>query len=107
MSGTVATTGHLVIQMHKGVAASARVAAAALPTVSSAGMRRGHAELLESALGEARKSLEELARVADVGARGSAALADQDSENAGRFGDGWDGPEIQVKGQWHGPTRVV
>lgn len=105
--GTVATTGDPVIQMHKGVAASARSAVASLPTVSAVGMRSDHAELLEGALSDTRRVLAELARVGDVGSAGATALADQDSENAGRFGDGWDGPEIQVKGQWHGPTRVV
>ncbi|MBE5506457.1 Uncharacterised protein [Mycobacteroides abscessus subsp. abscessus] len=97
--GTVATTGDPVIQMHKGVAASARAAVSALPVVSAVGMRTGHAELLEGAIAETRKTLGELARVGDVGASGATALADQDVENAGRFGDGWDGPEIQRKGE--------
>ncbi|SHW96940.1 MULTISPECIES: hypothetical protein [Mycobacteroides] len=105
--GTVATTGDPVIQMHKGVAASARAAAGGLPEVSAVGMRAGHAEILESALGETRTALAELARVGDVGASGATALADQDVENAGRFGDGWDGPEIQRKGEPHGETRVI
>lgn len=87
MSGMIATTGDPVIQMHKGVAASARAAASGLPTVSSAGMRSGHAELLEGAIAETRKSLEALGRVADVGAAGAGGLADQDSENAGKFGN--------------------
>lgn len=85
MSSTVATTGDPAIQMHKSVATSARAAADGLPTVSAAGMRRGHAELLEAALGKTRKSLEELARVADVGADGAGALADQDVESGQKF----------------------
>ncbi|MBB4853558.1 hypothetical protein HNP40_000924 [Mycobacteroides chelonae] len=68
-----------------------------LPTVSSAGLRRGHAELLEGALAETRRTLTELGRVASAGAGGAGALGDQDSENARRFG-GWDAPELQVKG---------
>lgn len=106
MSGTVATSGDPIVQVHRSVAQSARSAAAGLPTVSAEGMRRGHAAILESALGDTRKTLAELAHVADVGAGGAGALGDQDRENAGRYG-GWDGPEIQVKGQWHGPTRVI
>ncbi|AGM27705.1 hypothetical protein [Mycobacteroides abscessus] len=104
--GTVATTGDPVIQMHKGVAASARSAVAGLPTVDSVGMRSGHAGILEAALGETRKSLEELGRVADVGAGGAKGLADQDVEN-GRKYEGWDSPELQVKGAWHGEVRVI
>ncbi|WP_157931797.1 hypothetical protein [Mycobacteroides abscessus] len=106
MPGTVATTGDPIIQAHRGVAASARAAVRALPTVSSAGMRRGHAELLEAALSDTRRVLGELARVADVGAGGAEGLGDQDGENGRRFG-GWDSPEIQRKGEWHGETRVV
>ncbi|SHT40345.1 hypothetical protein [Mycobacteroides abscessus] len=106
MSSTVATVGDPAIQLHRAVAASARAAASTLSTVESAGMRAGHAELLESALADTRRVLVELARVGDVGASGSAALADQDHENGRRFG-GWDGPEIQVKGEWHGETRVI
>lgn len=106
MSSTVATSGDPVIQVHRGVAASARAAMASLPTVDSVGMRTGHAELLESALGETRRVLGELAHVGDVGAGGAEGLADQDRENSRRYG-GWDGPEIQVKGAWHGPTRVI
>lgn len=106
MSEVVATSGDPIVQLHRTVAASAREAAGALPTVSSEGMRAGHAGILEAALGETRKALEGLARVADVGASGAEGLADQDSENGRRFG-GWDGPELQVKGAWHGPTRVV
>ncbi|WP_237140264.1 hypothetical protein [Mycobacteroides abscessus] len=106
MSSTVATTGDPIVQTHRAVAASAREAAGALPTVSSVGMRAGHASILEAALAETRKTLGELARVGDVGAAGAEALGDQDSENAGRFG-GWDSPEIQVKGEPHGETRVI
>ncbi|SLF09139.1 hypothetical protein [Mycobacteroides abscessus] len=86
MSGTVATSGDPVIQMHKNTAQSARAAMSGLPTVSAVGMRRGHAELLESALSDTRKVLEELGRVADVGAGGAEGLSGQDRENAGRFG---------------------
>lgn len=107
MSSTVATTGAPIVQMHKAVAASARAAVSALPTVDSAGMRSGHASILESALGETRKTLTELAHVGDVGSAGATALADQDSENAGRFGDGWDGPEIQRRGEPTGEPRVI
>lgn len=106
MSGVVATSGDAIVRVHKAVAASARAAAAALPTVSAVGMRRGHAELLESALGETRKSLEELAHVADVGAAGAEGLGGQDRENAGKFG-GWDGPEVQRRGEPTGEPRVV
>ncbi|RIS84036.1 hypothetical protein [Mycobacteroides abscessus] len=84
--GTVATTGDPVIQMHKGVAASARSAVAGLPTVDSVGMRSGHAGILEAALGDTRRVLGELAHVADVGAAGSGALGDQDAESGQRFG---------------------
>lgn len=106
MSGTVATSGDPIVQVHRSVAQSARSAAAGLPTVSAEGMRRGHAVILESALGDTRKTLAELAHVADVGASGAEALADQDVENSRKFG-GWDGPEIQRKGEPHGPTRVI
>ncbi|ANO21772.1 Uncharacterised protein [Mycobacteroides abscessus subsp. abscessus] len=85
MSSTIATTGDPAIQMHKSVATSARAAADGLPTVSAAGMRRGHAELLEAALGETRKSLEELARVGDVGASGAEGLGGQDRESGQKF----------------------
>ncbi|SKT09699.1 Uncharacterised protein [Mycobacteroides abscessus subsp. abscessus] len=44
--------------------------------------------------------------MADVGAGGAGALADQDSENARRFG-GWDAPELERRGEPHGETRVV
>lgn len=82
---TIATTGDPVVMMHRGVATGARAAAAALPTVSAAGMRPGHAAILENALSETRKVLGELARVADVGAQGAEALSEQDSENAGNY----------------------
>ncbi|WP_237082902.1 hypothetical protein [Mycobacteroides abscessus] len=107
MSSTVATSGDPIVQIHRAVAASAREAAGALPVVSAAGMRPGHAGILESALGETRRVLEELARVGDVGAGGAEALGDQDRENAGRFGDGWDGPEIQRRGEPTGEPRVI
>lgn len=106
MASTVATSGDPVIQMHKSVAASARAAVASLPVVDSAGMRAGHAVILEAALMDTRKVLEELARVADVGAAGAEGLGDQDSENAGKFG-GWDGPEVQRRGEPTGEPRVV
>lgn len=106
MSSTIATTGDPIVQAHRTVAASARAAVVGLPVVSSVGMRRGHAELLEAALSDTRKALEGLARVGDVGASGAEGLGGQDRENAGKFG-GWDGPEIQRKGEPHGPTRVI
>lgn len=83
--GTVATSGDPIVQLHKAVAASARSAAGALPVVSAAGMRTGHAELLESALSDTRKTLTELARVADVGAAGAGALSEQDQESGQKF----------------------
>lgn len=86
MSEVIATSGDPIVQLHRGVAASARAAVSALPTVDSAGMRVGHAELLEGALGETRTSLEELARVADVGADGAEGLADQDRESGQKYG---------------------
>ncbi|SLI41237.1 Uncharacterised protein [Mycobacteroides abscessus subsp. massiliense] len=106
MSGTISTSGDPVIRMHKSVATSARSAASALPVVDSVGMRPGHAAILEAALGDTRRVLTELARVADVGAEGAGALGDQDTENGRKFG-GWDAPELQVKGEWHGETRVI
>lgn len=106
MSEVVATSGDPIVQTHRAVAQSARSAASGLPVVESAGMRAGHAGILEAALSETGRVLEELAHVGDVGAAGASGLADQDVENAGKF-DGWDGPELQVKGAWHGPTRVV
>ncbi|MDM3948236.1 hypothetical protein [Mycobacteroides abscessus] len=102
----ISTTGDPVIQMHRTVADSARAAVAGLPVVNAVGMRAGHAGILEAALSDTRKVLGELARVAEVGAGGAEALSGQDRENAGKFG-GWDGPEIQRKGAWHGETRVV
>lgn len=84
----IATTGGPVVQMHRATAQSAREAMAGLPTVDSVGMRAGHASILEGALGETRKVLGELVCVADVGAGGAAALADQDRENGRKFGDG-------------------
>ena len=86
MSSTIATTGDPVVVMHRGVAAGARSAASALPMVaSSVGMRPGHAAILETALSETRKTLGELARVADVGAAGASALSEQDTTNAGKY----------------------
>lgn len=86
MSSTIATTGDPIAQVHKSVAASARSAAAGLPTVSAVGMRAGHASILESALGETRKALEELAHVGDVGAGGAEGLGAQDVENGRKYG---------------------
>ncbi|MBN7314696.1 hypothetical protein [Mycobacteroides abscessus] len=86
MSEVVATTGDPAIQLHRTVAQSARSAAGALPVVSAVGMRSGHAELLEAALSDTRRVLEELARMGDVGAAGASGLSGQDSENAGKFG---------------------
>ncbi|SKO40903.1 hypothetical protein [Mycobacteroides abscessus] len=86
MSSTIATSGDPVIQVHKSVGEGAREAVASLPTVSAEGMRAGHAEILEGALRETRTALGELARVAEVGAGGAEGLADQDRENAGKYG---------------------
>ncbi|RIT59373.1 hypothetical protein [Mycobacteroides abscessus] len=86
MSSKIATTGDPIVQLHRGVAASAQAAVAGLPTVSAAGMRAGHAAILEGALGETRRTLGELGRVADVGASGAGVLADQDAESGQRFG---------------------
>lgn len=83
---TIATTGDPVVVMHRAVAAGAWAATAGLPTVSSAGMRPGHAAILEAALGETRKTLTELARVADIGAAGANALSEQDTTDAGKYG---------------------
>lgn len=102
----IATAGDPVIRMHRSVREGARSAVASLPTVSAEGLRSGHAELLESALGETRRTLEELTRVADVGAGGAEGLGDQDVENARRFG-GWESGELQVRGVPTGETRVV
>lgn len=85
MSGTIATSGDPIVQLHRGVAASARAAVASLPVVSAVGMRRGHAELLEAALADTRKTLAELAHVADVGSAGAEGLGDQDRENDQRY----------------------
>lgn len=85
MSSTIATTGDPIAQVHRSVAQSAREAASTLPTVSAAGMRRGHAELLEAALADTRKTLAELAHVADVGSAGAEGLGDQDRENDQRY----------------------
>lgn len=85
MSSTIATTGDPIIQVHKSVGEGARSAVQGLPTVSSVGLRLGHAAILEAALGETRKTLGELARVAGVGAEGARALADQDRENGQHY----------------------
>ncbi|MBN7524327.1 hypothetical protein I3U46_08410 [Mycobacteroides abscessus subsp. massiliense] len=86
MSEVVATSGDPIVQVHRAVAQSARAAVTGLPVVSAAGMRSGHAALLESALGETRKALGELAHVGDVGSAGAEALANQDIENGQRYG---------------------
>ncbi|MBN7483188.1 hypothetical protein [Mycobacteroides abscessus] len=98
MASTIATDGDPVIQMHRGVASSARAAAAGLPVVSAVGMRPGHVSILESTLTETKKVLEELARVAAVGASGAEALGEQDVENARKFG-GLDVPKRRRKGE--------
>ncbi|RIS81304.1 hypothetical protein [Mycobacteroides abscessus] len=82
---SIATSGDPIVQMHRAVASGARAATTALPTVVSAGMRPGHAELLETALSETRKTLGDLARVADVGAAGAGALSAQDTANANQY----------------------
>lgn len=102
----IATSGDPVIRMHKSVGEGAREAASSLPPVSLVGLRAGHAELLENALGETRKSLEELARVADVGAEGAEGLSGQDHENAGKF-EGWESGELQRRGVPPAEARVV
>lgn len=81
---SIATSGDPIVQVHRAVASGARAATTALPTVVSAGMRPGHAELLETALSETKKVLGEMARVADVGAAGASALSEQDTANAGK-----------------------
>lgn len=86
MSSTIGTSGDPIIRMHRAVGEGAREAVSSLPTVDSAGMRPGHAGILEAALGETRKVLGELARVADVGSGGAGALSGQDSESGGKFG---------------------
>ncbi|MDM2407113.1 hypothetical protein PP568_09925 [Mycobacteroides abscessus] len=106
MSEVVATSGDPIVQVHRAVAQSARAAASSLPVVSAAGMRSGHAALLESALGETRAVLGELARVADVGSAGAEALGEQDSENGRRF-SGWESGELQRRGVPTGEARVV
>ncbi|WJR34088.1 hypothetical protein P3F83_01130 [Mycobacteroides immunogenum] len=106
MSSTIATTGDPVIRMHRAVGEGARSAVQGLPTVSSVGLRLGHVEILEAALSDTRKVLEELARVADVGAAGAGALGDQDGENARRY-EGWDSGELQRRGVPTGEARVV
>ncbi|SIE96698.1 hypothetical protein [Mycobacteroides abscessus] len=102
----ISTSGDPIIQLHRNIGEGARSAAVGLPTVSAAGLRAGHAAILEAALAETRATLVELGRVADVGAGGAGALGEQDHENARKFG-GWDMPELQVKGAPHGETRVV
>lgn len=102
----ISTTGDPIIQVHHAVGEGARSAAAGLPTVSAAGLRSGHAAILEGALAETRKVLTELGRVADIGAQGAGALSGQDHENARRF-EGWESGEIQVRGVPTGETRVV
>ncbi|WP_198539861.1 hypothetical protein [Mycobacteroides franklinii] len=94
----ISTTGDPIIQLHRTVADSARAAAAGLPVVNSAGMRAGHAAILENAIADTRKVLGELARVAEVGAGGAGALADQDCENGRRY-EGWDAPELERRGE--------
>ncbi|SKX74219.1 Uncharacterised protein [Mycobacteroides abscessus subsp. abscessus] len=78
-----------------------------LPTVSAAGLRAGHAAILEAALAETRATLVELGRVADVGAAGAGALGEQDSENGRKFGEGWESGELQRRGVPNGEARVV
>ncbi|MDQ8118510.1 hypothetical protein [Mycobacteroides abscessus] len=107
MSGTIATSGDPVIQLHRSVGEGAREAVAGLPTVNSEGLRRGHAEILEGALRETRTALVELGRVADVGAAGAGALGEQDSENGRKFGEGWESGELQRRGVPTGEARVV
>ncbi|SLJ13462.1 hypothetical protein [Mycobacteroides abscessus] len=104
--GTVATSGDTIIQVHRALANGAREAAEGLPIVSSAGLRAGHAVILEGALGETRRTLTELGRVASVGAAGAGALGEQDSENARRF-SGWESGELQRRGVPTGEARVV
>lgn len=102
----IATSGDPVIRMHRAVGEGAREAAAGLPTVNSEGLRPGHAEILETALGDTRKALEELGRVADIGAGGAEGLGDQDCENGRRY-EGWDMPELEVKGAPPAEVRVI
>ncbi|SHP92770.1 hypothetical protein [Mycobacteroides abscessus] len=86
MSSTIATSGDPIVRVHRSVADSARAAAAGLPVVNAVGMRAGHAAILDGAIAETRKSLEELARVSDVGAGGAGALGEQDRESGRKFG---------------------
>lgn len=74
--------------------------------VVSAGMRPSHAGILENALGETRRTLTELVRIADVGAGGAEALGEQDRENAGKF-SGWESGELQRRGVPPAETRVI
>lgn len=106
MPSTVATDGDPIVQVHRSVGEGARAAARGLPTVSSAGMRPSHAGILENALGETRRTLMELVRIADVGAGGAEALGEQDRENAGRYG-GWESGELQRRGVPPAETRVI
>ncbi|WP_041927809.1 hypothetical protein [Mycobacteroides abscessus] len=106
MSSTIGTTGDPIVRMHKSVGEGARAAAAGLPTVSAAGLRPGHAGILEAALSDTRAVLMELGRVADVGAAGAGALGEQDVENARRY-EGWESGEVQRRGVPTGETRAV
>ncbi|SIG37337.1 Uncharacterised protein [Mycobacteroides abscessus subsp. abscessus] len=106
MSGTIATSGDPIVQVHKSVAEGARAAASSLPVVNAVGMRAGHAAILENALEETRRTLTELGRVADIGAQGAGALGDQDVENGRRY-EAWDGPELERRGVPPAETRVV
>lgn len=107
MSGTIATSGDPIVQMHRAVGEGAREAAGALPTVDSEGLRAGHVAILEAALTDTRKTLEELARVADLGAGGAEALADQDIESGRKFEGCWDSGEVQRRGEPTGEARVI
>ncbi|MBN7314118.1 hypothetical protein [Mycobacteroides abscessus] len=102
----ISTDGDPIVQLHRSTAASARQAAAGLPTVNAMGMRAGHAAVLEGAIAETRRVLEELAHVADVGAGGSEALGQQDIESGRQFG-GWDAPERQSRGAVPAEVRVI
>lgn len=106
MSSTIGTTGDPIIQVHKSVGEGARSAAVGMPTVNAVGMRAGHVVMLEDALGDTRKTLGELARVADIGASGAEALSGQDVESGRKF-SGWDAPELERRGEPTGETRVV
>ncbi|MDO3167174.1 hypothetical protein P5V90_09430 [Mycobacteroides abscessus subsp. abscessus] len=102
----IATDGDPIVRMHKSVGEGARSAAQGLPTVSAAGMRAGHAGILEAALSDTRATLVELGRVADVGAGGAEGLGDQDHENARRY-EGWESGELQRRGEPTGEVRVI